>query len=300
MIDTGIGVADGGLNLLTAAELAARISVNHAELLEREAMVLQLACAWADVHDIDTASADYQPLIERACQFGGDGTPEVSEYCAVEFGVLQGVGSTTGRLIIGDALDLRHRLPELWARVCAGSVRPWQARTVAQATRSLPYEACRDLDHATTGYLGMMTWARFQRILDAVIIDADPDEAAARALRARTEREVCATDTEYGLKLLLARAASGEVTWFMATINRIAEILAVRGDRSTFTAGMNPARGDRDEVRRTSSGGHLADRSPRSPSDGWRAGATHAPPRSRHRSREHRARPDADGPYPCS
>ena len=112
------------------------------------------------------------------------GTPEVSEYCAAEFGVLQGVSSTTGRLIIGDALDLRHRLPELWARVCAGGVRAWQARKVAQATRSLPYEACRDLDAAITGYLGMMAWARFQKILDAVIIDADPDEAAARALRA--------------------------------------------------------------------------------------------------------------------
>ena len=100
-------------------------------------MVLQLACAWADVHDIDSTSPDYQPLIERACQFGGDGTPEVSEYCAAEFGVLQGLSSTSGRLIIGDALDLRHRLPELWARVCAGGVRAWQARKVAQATRSL-------------------------------------------------------------------------------------------------------------------------------------------------------------------
>ena len=230
MIDTYAGAASGELNLLTAAQLAARISINHTELLERETMVLQLACAWADVHDIDSTSPDYQPLIERACQFGGAGTPEVSEYCAAEFGVLQGLSSTSGRLIIGDALDLRHRLPELWARVCAGGVRAWQARKVAQATRSLPYEACRDLDRAITTYLGMMPWGRFQKILDAAIIDADPDQAAARALRARTERDVWATDTEDGLKLLIAKAASGDVTWFMATVNRIAEILAVRGD----------------------------------------------------------------------
>ena len=49
-------------------------------------MVLQLACAWADVHAIDSTSPDYQPLIERACQFDGAGTPEVSQYFAAEFG----------------------------------------------------------------------------------------------------------------------------------------------------------------------------------------------------------------------
>ena len=230
MIDTEVGTADSGLNLLTASQLAARISINHVELLERETTVLQLACAWADVHDIDSTSPDYQPLIERACQFGGDGTPEVSEYCAAEFGVLQGLSSMSGRLIIGDALDLRHRLPELWARVCAGGVRAWQARKVAQATRSLDYHACRDLDAGITSYLGLMPWGRFQKILDAAILEAAPDQAAARALRARTERDVWATDTEDGLKLLIARAASGDVTWFMATVNRIAEILALRGD----------------------------------------------------------------------
>ena len=199
-------------------------------------MVLQLACAWADVHDIDSTSPDYQPLIERACQFGGDGTPEVSEYCAAEFGVLQGLSSMTGRLLIGDALDLRHRLPELWARVCAGGVRAWQARKVAQATRSLRYEACRDLDRAVTAYLGMMPWSRFQRILDAAIIDADPDQTAARAMRARAERDVWATDSVDGLKLVIAKAASGDVTWFMATVNRIADILGADGDTDPIGA----------------------------------------------------------------
>jgi hypothetical protein len=55
-------------------------------------------------------------------------------------------------------------------------------------------------------------WRRFQRILDAAILQADPEQAAARTLRARTEREVWAMDTEDGLKLLVASAASGDVT----------------------------------------------------------------------------------------
>jgi hypothetical protein len=153
-------------------QLVERISINHIELLERETMVLQLACAWADVHDIDTTGPDYQPLVERAWQFGGAGTPEVSEYCAAGFGVLQGLSSMTGRLINGNALALRHRLPEL----------------------------CRDLDQAITAYLGglMCPWRRFQRILDAAILQADPEQAAARTLRARTEREVWAMEPRTG------------------------------------------------------------------------------------------------------
>ena len=78
---------------------------------------------------------DYQPLVERACAFGGEGTPEVSEYCAAELGALQGIGMWAARLLIADALDLRYRLPRLWERVRTGGVRAWQARKVAEATR---------------------------------------------------------------------------------------------------------------------------------------------------------------------
>ena len=39
-----------------------------------------------------------------------------------------------------------------------------------------------------------------------------------------------ATDSEDGLKTIIARAAAGDAVWFMATVNRIAEILAADGD----------------------------------------------------------------------
>ena len=80
------------------------------------------------------------------------------------------------------------------------------------------------------GYLGLVPWPRFAKILAAAIIAADPALARERELRARTERTVYATRSEYGLKVLVARAAAGEVDVFMATINRIADILAVEGD----------------------------------------------------------------------
>lgn len=39
-----------------------------------------------------------------------------------------------------------------------------------------------------------------------------------------------AVDSEDGLKTIVAKAAAGNAIWFLATVNRIAEILAARGD----------------------------------------------------------------------
>jgi hypothetical protein len=202
--------------------------------------MLQLACAWADAHDVDSGNEEYQPLIKRACVWGGEGTPEVSEYCAAELGGLQGTGMMAARALIADALDLRYRLPRLWDRVLTGGVRAWQARKIAEQTRVLSWEACADVDHALSDFVGMMPWPRFAKILSAAVLEADPGLAAERAERARTTQAVFSFDSEDGLKTVVARAAAGDAIWFLATVNRIAEILAARGD--TDPVGMRRAR----------------------------------------------------------
>jgi hypothetical protein len=225
MFDSGVELPAVG-----AAQLAALIEQNHAELMARECRMLQLACAWADAHYLDSGGDDYQPLIQRASVWGGEGTPEVSEYCAAELGALQGTGIMAARSLIADALDLRYRLPRLWNRVLTGGVRARQARKIAEQTRPLSWEACADVDHALSDFVGMMPWPRFAKILSATILDADPALAAERAERARHSQDVFSFDSEDGLKTIVAKAAAGDAIWFLATVNRIAEILAARGD----------------------------------------------------------------------
>ena len=147
-----------------------------------------------------------------------------------ELAALQGTAMLTAQMLMADALDLRYRLPRLWAQVRAGQVRGWQARKVAELTRPLSWEACAEIDAQLSGTLGLLPWGRFRRILAAAILDADPVLAAERAERARRRRDVWAYDSEDGLKTIIARAAAGDAVWFMATINRIAEILATDGD----------------------------------------------------------------------
>ena len=223
---------DSGVELpaLGAAQLAGLIEQNHAELKTRECRMLQLACAWADAHYLDSDNPDYQPVIQRACAWGGEGTPEVSEYCAAELGALQGTGIAAARALIADALDLRYRLPRLWNRVLTGGVRAWQARKIAEQTRALSWEACADVDHALSDFVDMMPWPRSAKILSAAILQADPALAAERAERARSTQDVFSLDSEDGLKTIVAKAAAGDAIWFLATVNRIADILAAEGD----------------------------------------------------------------------
>ena len=225
MFDSGVELPAVG-----AAQLAGLVEQNHAELKAAECRMLQLACAWADAHYLDSGSDEYQPLIQRACAWGGEGTPEVSEYCAAELGALQGTGIMAARALIADALDLRYRLPRLWDRVLTGGVRAWQARKIAEQTRPLSWQACADVDHALSDFVGMMPWPRFAKILAATILEIDPALAAERAERARVTQDVFSFDSEDGLRTIVAKAAAGDAIWFLATINRIAEILAARGD----------------------------------------------------------------------
>ena len=75
MFDSGLG----DLGAVSTSDLAGLIESNHAALQRRECDELVLAATWADRHDRDPKGLDYQPLVERACAYGGDGTPEVSE-----------------------------------------------------------------------------------------------------------------------------------------------------------------------------------------------------------------------------
>jgi hypothetical protein len=210
-------------------ELGARVEQNGATVRQAEAQGLVLAAAWADAHDRLT-EGPFSPQVQRSCFYGGKGTPMVAEFCAVEFAALQRLPYHQGWAMIADALDLRHRLPLLWRQTVAGEVRGWKAQKIAQVTRELTAEAAADVDAAIGGLVESVSWPRFQRILTAAVLEADPELAAERAERARTAREVWLSDSEDGLKTLIARLDAGDGILFLAAVNRIADILQARGD----------------------------------------------------------------------
>src|SRR3954463_15384601 len=119
-----------------ASARRARATANAAE-----ARVLADAVAWAHLHQVTDPDEASTVLVEHGHDTGipiaGQGAPLVSEFAVAEFASALGLSTAAGRNLVGQALELAHRLPRLWARVQDGSLAPWRARRVADETLAL-------------------------------------------------------------------------------------------------------------------------------------------------------------------
>jgi hypothetical protein len=167
-----------------------RLSANRQKREAAEVDDLQCALHWASLHGFpDTVDGSRAlPGAEQLVTLGGEGTPLVAEFAPAELGAELGISAYSAAMLIGDALDLSHRLPRLWARVGAGEVKPYVARQVAQATRSTSTEAMRHVDRRVAPWADRLTWARLEPVVRAAVIDADPARARSSQRRPRQPR----------------------------------------------------------------------------------------------------------------
>ena len=219
---------------LDAAGTLAAAEANEHALIAAEIRRLQIAAHWADLHPGEGVAASGLPGIEHPVRLGGEGTPTIGDFAAAELGCVLRISDGSAARLIGDALDLRHRLRLIWAAAQAGQAPAYQARHIATATRQLTGEQASVVDARIAPSLGAVPWSRLQTLLQAAIHQADPDGAEQKAAAAAQDRFVrLGRASEHGLKLIIARATAGDAIWFKATIDRIAEILATQGDTDT-------------------------------------------------------------------
>ena len=216
---------------LNAAETLAAAEANEHTLITAETRRLHIAAHWADLHPGDAVPKSRLPGTERPAQLGGDGTPTVGDFAPAELGCALRMSDGSAARLIGDALDLRHRLPSIWTAPRPGRCRPTRpAASLARPGISPPSRQPRWIS-ALGPSLGAVSWGRLERLLEAAIIAADPAAAERAAAAAAQERFVrLGRASEHGLKLIIARATAGDAIWFKATIDRIADILAHDGD----------------------------------------------------------------------
>ena len=109
----------------------------------------------------------------------------------------------------------------------------WQARKVAARTRSLSLTWAQTLwvDAQVASYARSLPWTRFWDLVEAKIVEVDPEAAQARADAAAMERFVATGQcNEYGLKTVIAKASAGDAIFFVGMCDRIAQCLAQEGD----------------------------------------------------------------------
>ena len=216
---------------LDAAGTLAAAEANEHALIIAEARRLQIAAHWADLHPGEGVVESRLPGTEHPVRLGGDGTPTVGDFAAAELGCALRMSDGSAARLIGDALDLRHRLRLVWAAAQAGQAPAYRARAIAKATRHLSCKQAALVDQQIAASLGAVSWGRLQTLLEAAIYQADPAGAEQQAAAAARERFVrLGRTSEHGLKLIIARAAAGDAIWFKATVDRIADILARQGD----------------------------------------------------------------------
>jgi Domain of unknown function (DUF222) len=198
-----------------------------------EATRLQVALRWADLHAALDDDGRCLPGAERLIPLGGDGTPPVAEFAPAELGARWRMSHGAATALIGDALDLRHRLPRLWALVLAGAVRPWAARKIAQATRDASMDAAAHADRRVALWAPSRTLGQLEQIAHAALIEADPQAAEEQAREAELRQGVwVGQSTDHGIRDVHIRTDAASAAWFDASVDRVADGLGTLGDTS--------------------------------------------------------------------
>lgn len=126
-LDTASGVLSFARQQRAAADLA-------------EARLLITAVEWCVLHPAESvhAAASWDESFgDQAIGSAGEGAPLVSEFAVAEFAAAVGKSTDGGRAYLGEALELRYRLPKLWQRVVDGDLAAWKARHLAQGVMLL-------------------------------------------------------------------------------------------------------------------------------------------------------------------
>ncbi len=140
---------------------------------------------WAVIHPAETLD-DAETFRLRGGGTGvplaGPGAPLVAEFSVAEFAAAVGIGTEAGKYYLGHALELRYRLPKLWARVVSGELAAWKARQVAHETigHSLSVEAAGFVDTHVAPVAHRIRPAQLARLVDEAIGRFMPDLAEQR------------------------------------------------------------------------------------------------------------------------
>ncbi|MGF9763694.1 DUF222 domain-containing protein [Microvirga sp. 0TCS3.31] len=188
MIETLAGPGVGEVTDLTARDLLALARDRKAAEDRAAADLLVVAARWADLHppeSIHSAATFTVPGCEHEEPIAGEGAPLVAEFCLAELGTVLGISTTAAKKLVGHALELRHRLPRLWAQVQSGRVPAWRARSVAEvtihSTPALSREAASFVDAQVAAVAGRIGAAQLDRLVAETIkrydlADVDPTQ----------------------------------------------------------------------------------------------------------------------------
>lgn len=154
---------------MSAADVLA--DLRACDQLERQvtARRLALAARWADLNP------SIQTLPEAVDRTMTDDELGIGLAAVAEFAAVHAVTTQTGRTLIADALELRHRLPKLWHAVHELHIAAWKACAVAQTTRPRSTELAAALNTQTATLGDRLTLRRIKKLALQAVARFEPD-----------------------------------------------------------------------------------------------------------------------------
>ncbi len=199
----------------------------HQHLVAAEAAEVLAIASAADLYQV-TEEAVFEGM-EREIRVGHDGTPLVGEFLAAEIGAILGISPGAALNRLAEVLDVRHRLPHLWAAFLEGRLRWWQAANVARRCCELSAQCVDWLDRQLGWAMGVWPWQRILQHLDGWIISADPVRAEEREQLERERRMVNIGRIRDGHCQIWGTVAAADGIVFDHALTQVAQSLPVEG-----------------------------------------------------------------------
>jgi hypothetical protein len=218
-----------------------------------DADLLRAAVEWAELHPapLDGPHAGWGEADlhgEGVIPLAGKGAPLVAEFAPAELAAALGWSTEAARGLMGDGLELKHRLPLLHGHVLAGRVPLHVARDIAQHTRDLAPDAAAHADRLVSADPRRIGRVRARKLVDEARLYHDPDRALDDELQSLAERRVELRPGSTPLTTdVLMRLDTLDAEAFAAAVARGAQALEAIGD-------LDPL-----DVRRARAVGILAD-----------------------------------------
>lgn len=154
----------------------------------------------------------------------------MAEFSVFELSAALRMRPVEARVLMANALDVRHRLPSLWRLVMAGALPVWQARRLATLTMELPAHEAGLVDLQLGRVIGGMSFTRIERLAEALVLEHLP-VAVAEAHReaALDSRGVWIEQSASGVAQVGAVLDAPDGIFLDAQVERVAGILAAGG-----------------------------------------------------------------------
>jgi HNH endonuclease len=233
-------LTSGSTPPLDASAVLAECRTLRSEIEAAEARLVELATQWADLHPADS--------LEEAA-FPTKTLPFVHYDSTATFALNQGMSDSAGTDQIHFALELRERLPRVWARLQSGELQAWRARRIAQSTIHEPADIAAWVDTHIAAIAHKAGPITLSRIVQEAKVRLHPLETELASLDYLERRHVRLFDdlSPEGVATIEIRADLKDAYDFDRTVSEIAHILGAFGSNEPF------------DVRRSLAIGILAD-----------------------------------------